>query len=107
MPGCQACQAEEQVQRHVQRAPAPTPVAATPVPPAQMLAVLGHPHLGGRGNGPVHAAAVQQMQQTYGNRAVQRFLARQAGALPLQRCGATPCNCSSEEKARHTAEETS
>jgi len=110
MPDCQACQAEDQVQRRVQRSPGmgsvaeAAPAALTAVPPQT---VLGQPALRGRGNGPLHIAALQQAQQTYGNRALQRFLARQAAPLPIiQRCGDTPCNCSSEEKAQHAADET-
>src|SRR5687768_3687396 len=36
--------------------------------------MLGNDSLRGRGNGPVQIAVMQQMQQGYGNRAVQRFL---------------------------------
>jgi hypothetical protein len=46
------------------------------------LALLRTPAIGGRGNGPVRAAALQRMQQTQGNRAVQRAL---AGPTPVQR----------------------
>src|SRR4051812_45394825 len=108
MPECQACQAEDQVQRHVQSTPGggsvaeAAPAALTAAPPQT---VLGQVALRGRGNGPLHVAALQQVQQTYGNRALQRFLAQQAGSLPIQRCGATPCNCSPEEKAQRAADE--
>ncbi|HYP41700.1 MAG TPA: hypothetical protein VEX13_15185, partial [Chloroflexia bacterium] len=40
--------------------------------------LLGHSTLTGRGNGPVHTAMMQQMQQSYGNRALQRYLQRTA-----------------------------
>jgi hypothetical protein len=43
------------------------------------LTLLAHPAIGGRGNGPVRAAAVQRLQQTAGNRAVQRWLAGPGG----------------------------
>ena len=51
-------------------------------------AVLSDPAIGARGNAPVRAAAVQRMQQLYGNRATRRFLQRSlasATALPVQR----------------------
>lgn len=44
-------------------------------------AVLADPCLSGRGNAPLRQAAVQQMQQTHGNRQVQRLL-EHAAALP-------------------------
>src|SRR4051794_16423404 len=43
--------------------------------------LLGRPAIQGRGNAPVRAAVLQRMQQTYGNRAVQRYLS-QARAAP-------------------------
>ncbi|HYO49524.1 MAG TPA: DUF4157 domain-containing protein, partial [Chloroflexia bacterium] len=53
--------------------------AQTELPGADMLpgvssSLLGDPRLDGRGNGPVRAAMMQRMQQTYGNRAVRRTL---------------------------------
>src|SRR5215218_3593301 len=52
-------------------------------------ALLAHPNIAGRGNGVVRAAALQRMQQTYGNRAVQRFIQR--------------CACGEEEAPQHEA----
>jgi uncharacterized protein DUF922 len=58
------------------------------------------------------AGLILRLQQTGGNRAVNQLLRqyanRQAGSMtqmaaPLQRCGATPCNCSADEKAAHEA----
>src|SRR5579859_333293 len=56
-------------------------------PPAGLLALptpalgplLGHPNIGGHGNGPVRRAAIQRLQQTGGNRATTRILQRRAG----------------------------
>src|SRR5690349_17641060 len=50
-------------------------------------ALLANPNIAGRGNGVVRAAALQRMQQTYGNRAVQRFIQR--------------CACGEEEAPQH------
>src|SRR5437588_13083786 len=44
--------------------------------PSYPASLLSDPRLNGRGNGPVRTALMRQMQQTYGNRAVQRFLQR-------------------------------
>jgi hypothetical protein len=38
--------------------------------------ILGDPRFQNRGNGPVHIALMTEMQQTHGNRAVQRFIQR-------------------------------
>lgn len=46
-------------------------------PPQPSL--LGDSRLAGRGNGPVLISAMQRAQRYYGNRAVQRFIQRQAG----------------------------
>ena len=43
------------------------------------LSSLGNPKLGGRANQPVRVDVMRQAQQTYGNRAVHRFLQRQQG----------------------------
>lgn len=40
---------------------------------------LSSDKLNGRGNAPVRVAAMQRMQQTYGNRAVQRYVQHRAG----------------------------
>jgi hypothetical protein len=56
--------------------------------PSYPQSLLADPRLSGRGNGPVRTALMRQMQQTYGNRATQRYLQRQAtqaGSLPVQR----------------------
>jgi hypothetical protein len=47
--------------------------------PASSLSSLGDPKLGGRANQPVRVDVMRQAQQTYGNRAVHRFLQRQHG----------------------------
>jgi hypothetical protein len=54
--------------------------------------LLGDARLSGRGNAPVRAAMMQRAQQTYGNRAVQRFLHRSqlTPRTPLQREDAPP-----------------
>ncbi len=58
---------------------------ADPPPPAS-LALLGDPRLRARGNGPVRLALLRRVQRTYGNRVVQRLLARgDPAAVPLQR----------------------
>ncbi|MDQ3928356.1 MAG: hypothetical protein M3328_04310 [Chloroflexota bacterium] len=62
-----------------------------PETPSYPGTLLGDPRLNGRGNAPVRAAVMQRMQQTYGNRAVQRFLQLQrttsTAPLPVQRAG--------------------
>src|SRR5688572_23959283 len=50
--------------------------------------MLNDLRLTGRGNGSMRAAAMQRMQQTHGNRAVQRFVERaitQIAPMPVQR----------------------
>jgi hypothetical protein len=65
---------------------APIPVATAPPFAQRMLSDL---RLAARGNAAVHQAALLNMQQSYGNRAVQRYVRRAAGAapapMPLQR----------------------
>jgi hypothetical protein len=51
--------------------------ADIPKPRAGMGSLLANPSINGRGNGPMRAAAMRSLQQTYGNRALQRMLARQ------------------------------
>src|SRR5215210_6174133 len=46
------------------------------IEPAYPVSLLDNGGLKGRGNAPVQAEVIQRMQQTYGNRAVQRFLQR-------------------------------
>lgn len=64
-----------------------------PLPlPADPRALLSDPRLNGRGNAPMRQAAVRQIQQTQGNRAVQRALdhiARSA-PVPIQRARMSP-----------------
>ncbi len=48
--------------------------------PSYPASLLADTRLNGRGNEPVRVALMRQMQQTYGNRAVQRFLQRKARA---------------------------
>jgi peptidoglycan hydrolase-like protein with peptidoglycan-binding domain len=58
--------------------------------PSYSGAMLGNGALRGRGNGPVQIALMTEMQQTHGNRAMQRFLQRttsRQSAVPVQRCG--------------------
>jgi hypothetical protein len=45
--------------------------------------ILNDARMSGRGNAPVRAAAIQQMQQTHGNRAVQRLIQRAARTSSL------------------------
>jgi hypothetical protein len=47
--------------------------------------LFGDARLHGRGNQSVQVAMMQQMQQTYGNRAVQRFMQSGRQPMPLQR----------------------
>jgi hypothetical protein len=53
------------------------------------------------------ADLVAQMQRTQGNLQVQRFLSgtRAPVRVRVQRCGATPCDCSPQERAAHAMEE--
>jgi outer membrane protein OmpA-like peptidoglycan-associated protein len=53
---------------------------AYPATPAYPVGLLGSSRLDGRGNAPVRAGIIQRMQQTHGNRAVQRFLRVQRNA---------------------------
>jgi hypothetical protein len=84
--------------RRVQRAEQPEHLHGQPGGPENAAgmspyagSLLGNPVLNGRGNGPVKAAVMRQAQQTYGNRAVQRF---------IQRCAA--CNGQEEPVQRQT-----
>src|SRR5437763_1521872 len=59
---------------------------APPPPPSYPVDLLGDSVLYERGNDPVRIAVMTNAQQTYGNRAVQRFLQRSAaGSVPVQR----------------------
>ncbi|HMA34868.1 MAG TPA: hypothetical protein VKY74_10360, partial [Chloroflexia bacterium] len=70
---------------HARRSPASAeaagahPQAAAPLPPAW----LADPLLAGRGNGPVRAAGIQQLQRTAGNRAARRLVQRRPAGPPL------------------------
>src|SRR5689334_4244877 len=84
---------QEQAHKRETAAPASQgsvgPLVEAPVADLQGAApqaLLSEPAIGGRGNAPVRNAAVQRMQQTYGNKATRRFLQRApAGAVPVQR----------------------
>jgi len=69
---------------------------------ALSLALLGHPAIGGRGNGAVRAAAIQRLQQSYGNRAVQRMFARTSVAV--QRVGGFGSSSESESESENESE---
>lgn len=78
-------------------------MAQVHVMPTPSISLLGAPAMRGRGNSSVQIAMMQRMQSTYGNRATQRLVQRATRAhvpptLPVQRCGATPCNCPIEKK---------
>jgi hypothetical protein len=64
--------------------PAPATLAA------YSPSLLGTPTLNGRGNAPIRIAMMQRAQQTYGNRALQRFLQRTAAASAVQRQTTAP-----------------
>jgi hypothetical protein len=86
--------------------PAPAPRRAQP---ARGLVAdpLGRVDLFDRVSPGARADLVAQMQRTQGNLHVQRFLAgsRPPAQVRVQRCGATPCNCSPQERAAHAMEE--
>lgn len=78
--------------------------------PVTQARLRGKPVVGSRPD-PL-AALVLGLQRTAGNAAVARHLPMQRssavgrnhpGALELQRCGPTPCNCSDEEHAEYAA----
>ena len=59
----------------------PRPTLLNPCLPAQPYrSFVAHSAIHGRGNGTVRATAIQQIQRTAGNRAVQRLLAGRAAA---------------------------
>ncbi|HMA33663.1 MAG TPA: hypothetical protein VKY74_04205, partial [Chloroflexia bacterium] len=78
------------------RAPAAQPAPPAPAVPAPALpapalpGVLRHPALQGGANQPVRQAALRQLQQTHGNRAVQRLLTRGAARPPAPPLAAAP-----------------
>src|ERR1043165_968122 len=73
---------EHDEQRKVQRAEpstaGPEGLLAPDIVSAYPTSLLSDPRLKGRGNGPVRNTLMLQMQRTYGNKAVQRFLQRAA-----------------------------
>src|ERR1043165_5083012 len=90
----QAHHAERSEQYHAQHEP--SPVEAThaqavqeATAPSYPSTLLNDPRLKGRGNGSVRTALMLQMQQTYGNRAVQRFL-QQSRAVAVVDAFGTP-----------------
>jgi hypothetical protein len=79
--------ATEQQHRHQPPTPVSAPgvsaeALALPVPTVS-FGMLGDPRLSGRGNGPVRAAVVQRMQQSFGNRATGRMIQRMVNSRPL------------------------
>jgi hypothetical protein len=77
----------QHAERSAGRAAAPGADHEGPASPETEIAspyatsLLGDSRLSGRGNRPVQIAAMRSMQQTYGNRAMQRFLQRTRSAL--------------------------
>lgn len=69
-----------QRERETHRHPANEPTHEAGSRPSTGL--LGNPMLGGRGNQSVQIELMQEMQQAYGNRAVQRFMQRRAPVAP-------------------------
>lgn len=61
-----------------------------PKPFPGSASLLANPSINGRGNAPMRAAAMQSLQQTYGNRALQRMLARQPRPLISQQATPSP-----------------
>src|SRR5437764_15447644 len=78
---------QDAVRRRAAAAAEPGPRAGGPLGNAgsSTAGMPAYTHLRGRGSRPVRAAILQAQQQTYGNRALQRFLQR----LPAQREPAT------------------
>jgi hypothetical protein len=82
-------------QRATRTAPGAAPARSLGISPSLQRTLLANANLRGRGNGPVLAAVFQEMQQTHGNRYVQRLHGQLAGlppplpaapvALPVQR----------------------
>src|SRR5437588_2879327 len=66
------------------------PTNAPDALPAYPGTLLGDSHLAGRGNRPVQIAVMRQMQQSYGNRAVQRFFDNGRGTPGATLPGAPP-----------------
>ncbi|HEX9988836.1 MAG TPA: hypothetical protein VGE45_10225 [Chloroflexia bacterium] len=67
---------QQKVHRADQSTTGPEGSIAPENTPTYPTSLLNNPALGGRGNAPVRAAIMRQMQQTYGNKAVQRYLQR-------------------------------
>jgi hypothetical protein len=81
----------QRTERHSEHSSRVSAIAESASLPASVPAYSGslliNPSLGGRGNGPVKVAVMQQMQGAYGNRAVQRFMRQQAA---VQRAAQVP-----------------
>ncbi len=73
---------QEQDHTHRQAAQAATVGGEQDTAPTEWAALVGDTRLTGRGNAPVRTAALQRMQQTAGNRAVQRIIQRQSATAP-------------------------
>jgi hypothetical protein len=82
------------VHPHAEMPGSPDVLAASAATPASQGLLPGDPRLNRRGNQPMNIAVMQQMQQTYGNRAVQRRLAKDLGSRasgkPMHEEGAAP-----------------
>lgn len=78
MPENQSEEHEEhkRVQRTEQSSEGGEGALASASAPSYPTSLLSDSRLSGRGNGPVRTAMMLQMQRTYGNRAVQRFIQR-------------------------------
>ena len=72
---------------------------------ALSLGLLGHPAIGGRGNGPVQIAAIQRLQQSVGNRAIQRLLAHTNVSVQRTRFGLYSSSSESENDSDFESEE--
>jgi hypothetical protein len=77
---------------HAETSGGPDVLPVSEATPAYQGLLPGDPRLNGRGNQPMNIAVMQRMQQTYGNRAVQRRLANNRGSRvsggPMQEEGA-------------------
>src|SRR5439155_23345544 len=78
------------VQRTEQPSAGPESSLAHVNAPAYPTSLLGDAGLDGRGNGSVRSDLMLQMQRTYGNRAVQRYLQRTRSATRSTTPGLPP-----------------
>jgi hypothetical protein len=76
-----ARESESSPRRHAPAPDAPTQAARPNPTGATIQSLVAHSASHGRGNRTVRATAIQQMQRTSGNRAVQRLLARRSGPV--------------------------